>query len=411
MTEISIAFHELATVFEALETAESDAELTSVSPSEDNVLRQNVVTANARMRIPFLRVDATDNSTEMTAQAVSLTDDGALEVDLKLTTTAEAQACVSEPRENIHSAATNETSAEGEEAENTQTDSESSPNTARETENEKQAARPAYRDPAQLEAVYETHKTFQEMTDALEVDVTPQTVRRYMIKHGIHTPSSTTRQRAATTLRKMDAEDVFEGEGPETRLRNGADRSDEGETNGESDTPAKAQHNETLQATAEPQLASNADQPPEQGNSTTSDTGQPSTGGESNREEAAETEQNQQNSSTNKVSDGEQTTDDMPSTDHSHSQRDDPDVDLPDHLTLEQVKTTVQNAKTLYEVQQDLEMDRGQTQTLLQELNLLDLVHGRLSTRGLQERTIEEINRRIQTDKSRLAIPPTTSPG
>lgn len=48
----------------------------------------------------------------------------------------------------------------------------------------------AYKDPERLRAVYEEYDTFPEMRDALDADVTPQTIRRHMIKHGIHEVSS-----------------------------------------------------------------------------------------------------------------------------------------------------------------------------------------------------------------------------
>lgn len=49
---------------------------------------------------------------------------------------------------------------------------------------------PAYRDPDALREVYAEYDSFTEMTDALGVDVAPQTVRRNMIKHGIHDPNA-----------------------------------------------------------------------------------------------------------------------------------------------------------------------------------------------------------------------------
>ena len=47
---------------------------------------------------------------------------------------------------------------------------------------------PKYQDPEQLAAVYNEDATFEEMRQELGVDVTAQTVRKYMIKHGIHEP-------------------------------------------------------------------------------------------------------------------------------------------------------------------------------------------------------------------------------
>lgn len=52
------------------------------------------------------------------------------------------------------------------------------------------SAVPDHRDPERLREVYERYDTFAEMTDALGTDVTAQTVRHHMIKHGIHEPTS-----------------------------------------------------------------------------------------------------------------------------------------------------------------------------------------------------------------------------
>jgi len=58
------------------------------------------------------------------------------------------------------------------------------------TDDEPEDDRPAYADPAKLRRVYEKHDTFEEMTEALEVEVTPATVRRHMIKYGIYDPAA-----------------------------------------------------------------------------------------------------------------------------------------------------------------------------------------------------------------------------
>jgi len=49
---------------------------------------------------------------------------------------------------------------------------------------------PAFRNPELLQEVYESHETFAEMAEALEMDVTGETVRRYMIDYNIHQPNS-----------------------------------------------------------------------------------------------------------------------------------------------------------------------------------------------------------------------------
>jgi hypothetical protein len=49
---------------------------------------------------------------------------------------------------------------------------------------------PAYKDPDRLREVYAACSSFTEMKEALDVDVTAQTVRRNMMKEGIHTPDT-----------------------------------------------------------------------------------------------------------------------------------------------------------------------------------------------------------------------------
>ena len=73
---------------------------------------------------------------------------------------------------------------------------------------------PAYRDPDRLAAVYESENTFPEMRDALDADVSAQTVRRHMIRHGIHDPDDPTPTQqpaadgeASTDAAQADADD------------------------------------------------------------------------------------------------------------------------------------------------------------------------------------------------------------
>lgn len=64
----------------------------------------------------------------------------------------------------------------------------------RETEDEEQVTGerdvPPFRNPELLRDIYESCDTFAEMQDALDMDITAETVRRYMISHGIHEPNS-----------------------------------------------------------------------------------------------------------------------------------------------------------------------------------------------------------------------------
>lgn len=65
---------------------------------------------------------------------------------------------------------------------------ETEPTTKKAGDSETREKIPEYQDPERLAAVYDKNATFEEMRQKLGVDVTAQTVRKYMIKHGIHEP-------------------------------------------------------------------------------------------------------------------------------------------------------------------------------------------------------------------------------
>ena len=88
-----------------------------------------------------------------------------------------------------------------------------------ETEDEEQATGerdvPPFRNPELLLEVYESCDTFAEMRDALDMDITAETVRRYMMSHGIHEPNSyDTTGDDGTDVESPDAGD----DGSETEL-------------------------------------------------------------------------------------------------------------------------------------------------------------------------------------------------
>jgi len=137
---------------------------------------------------------------------------------------------------------------------------------------------PPFKDPDRLAEVYESCETFAEMAETLEMDVTAETVRRYMIDFDIHEP------------------DTYQtgGDGPENRVV---------------------------------------------------------------------------------LSDG---------------------IGLPDDVDAEDLVETVERSNTIYEVKQDIDIDRDDALEMLQELNLLDLVVGRLATEGERDITREDIVDRLR---------------
>lgn len=153
---------------------------------------------------------------------------------------------------------------------------------------------PPFRDPDLLAEVYESCDTFAEMTDAIGMDVTAETVRRYMIDYGIHQPNT------YDTGDDGDAADA------------GAD--DPAPDAGADDSPAV-------------------------------------------------------------LADG---------------------IGLPDDVTVETLIETVRASNTLYEVERDIGVERQDALDMLRELNLLDLVVGRLSTHHERDIAREDVVERLR---------------
>ena len=166
---------------------------------------------------------------------------------------------------------------------------------------------PLYEDRDRLEELYETYDTFAEMADALEMDVSGETIRRYTIDHDIHQPTS--------YRTSPDPESTTETEPAETE-------------------PAGTEPAGT-------------------------DDGQAVV-----------------------VSDG---------------------IGFPDGITAEDVIETVNRSNTLYEVKTDLDLEYTEAQTMLQELNLLTLVEGRLANDERRETTRADVIERLRE----VSKPPT----
>jgi hypothetical protein len=71
-------------------------------------------------------------------------------------------------------------------------------------------------------------------------------------------------------------------------------------------------------------------------------------------------------------------------------------IGLPADLDLDRLKTVVSSSDTLYEAQTRLGLDRERTRAVLGDLGVLDLVHGRVSTRDERTASPEEIDDRIR---------------
>ncbi|WP_135855104.1 hypothetical protein [Halorussus salinus] len=384
MTEIGDAFHGLADVLEVFQTTEKGYTLTAVTPVEEDVQTTSKVSVKVNFEIPLFDASRIDPEIEIKPSAVSLTDKGDLDVTLLLTALTQN---------------TTETSSEEETSpdENTrprprEKDTNGDVAKGREAKTDHESSLPAYRDPDRLREVYEVHDTFKEMTDALNVEVTWQTVRRYMIKHDIHKPSSAAEQgRIAQDAEKKPGKTISETDNSNTEkqgspLKNHQDVQPETENSIDTDMEeAVSRDGQTPSINDESQSDEQIQQ--EQGSDEQGQTESPQ-------------EQSELQTPFLEAEDAQSPNEEKIEIDEEAIKQ---QVEIPKHLSLDDIQTAVRNAKTLYEVQDELGLDRTQARDLLRELNLLDLVQGRLATRELQDRTLEEINKRIQETTTQLS--------
>jgi len=172
---------------------------------------------------------------------------------------------------------------------------------------------PPYEDVAYLERLYEDSDTFVEMSRRIDMDVSSETVRRYMIEAGVHSPTT----------------------------YNGTAQTGDG-----SDTPApQAETAESQTETVETHVSESGTDP-------------------------RETLPDEQ-----LVTDG---------------------AGLPADIQVTDVVDAVVGSTTVYEVHQHLGVDQTRTRDLLSQLNLLDLVMGRVADASQRQITEDVVATRLR---------------
>ncbi|WP_336338592.1 hypothetical protein [Haloarcula brevis] len=179
---------------------------------------------------------------------------------------------------------------------------------------------PPYEDTDYLQALYDECDNFREIAEQIQMDVSSETVRRYMIEADIHTPNRYNTSSDNSEARECD-DDANQTEA------------------GDEDSQASAAE-PTAPDSAGPTSESVGELPDEQ-----------------------------------LVTDG---------------------LGLPADVHLRDVADAVADADTVYEVQRCLNLERGQTRNLLEELNLLDLVLCRLTDEPNHTVTFERVASRIR---------------
>lgn len=200
-----------------------------------------------------------------------------------------------------------------------------------------ESSTPPYKNPERLREVYDAYDTFPAMKEALGVDVTPKTVRNHMVKHGIHDPESEKANADATAPATPEGYDE-------------ADRADDSRGDG-GDT-----------ANDDPRMSDDGDDAAPQSDSATPD----GAGSDGGVEADGETV----------LSDG---------------------LGLPEDVTLEEVKKSVRSAGSMTEFRRSLDLEHEQARLVLENLNLIDLIYGRVARGPNRDVSMEAVETRIRS--------------
>ncbi|WP_135855105.1 hypothetical protein [Halorussus salinus] len=247
--DVSQVFRDIADLLEAVETRNTNLAVTTATPAKENLLNTESISVEMGVKVPF--VDEEFDKADLTPTAVEIQSDGCLHVEMEASVPQEnstrTETAVQTEMEGESAAGSEKTAivdgddehpAESTEKQDLQAVSCQNGNQPDDLEEdtgnsdtEKVTAEtettdlPPYQDPDRLQAVYDEHETFKEMTDALDVEVSAQTVRRYMIKYGIHEPASNTGSRPAETLLHLDPDNLPTKRDPRIPNDNNSDES------------------------------------------------------------------------------------------------------------------------------------------------------------------------------------------
>ncbi|UHQ96157.1 hypothetical protein [Natrinema halophilum] len=214
------------------------------------------------------------------------------------------------------------------------------------------ASTPPYKDPDVLETVYEQYDSFPKMTDALGVDVTSETVRRYMVKYGIHDPDESADESDDQTIDDTESESA-----------------DDVTTN--TDGPQSSTvGTETASSTEDESSSSSGDRDAE---SPADDASQSGFGERSVAEILADTDLDEEESL---IADG---------------------VGVPRNLTVADLTEILNRSRTVSEVKRALDLDHDQTRRVLNELGVISFVTGRL-TNSRCDISISEVEECIRNE-------------
>lgn len=348
---VSDAFGELTAVLEYLET--TDAEVKNVEIGEQVIHERDEITANLTVGVPVLADIEFHDGISVQGDNIDLEDRYA-NIDLSVTLSVEES-------QKAHSASP---TSVGSPSDGTRS------NTV-----------PAYKDPDALRNVYERYDTFPEMTEALGVDVTSETVRRYMVEYDIHDPSDTKQVRNHTNPDQSEPD---------------PSREEATETSGP-DKPNAATSETTASFDEDRSAESAGDDAPEAAIKTDNSDAPTSTNGNGTSESSRDTapEGGIDDATPSEIDDTSVA--DLLAETNSEGSDDLLIADghgIPKGLTVSELTTIVNESITVHEVKTKLGVNQDLARRLLKETALIDLVTQRL---GAEQITVspEEVRRRI----------------
>jgi hypothetical protein len=243
---------------------------------------------------------------------------------------------------------------------------------------------PAYKDPDALATAYAECDTFPEMTAALGVDVTSETVRRHTIKYGIHDPEDSTP--------RVGQDDIL-GEGQDTEIDENVG---EVEPDAVAGTTATSSGDSGMEETSRNKAERSAtDEMAEQASEAPVSSSEPPEHGE------------QQSSSQDTDSVFDSPLADRPLAEFLSKTSDDKrentvvtdGLGISSDLTVGNLTRAINRSRTIHEAKQHLNMSRNNTQQLLQRFDLIEFVSHPLATTQI-EVSPEEVVRRIDPERA-----------
>lgn len=359
----SSVFDELSDVLAAIESAGGDVQHATVD--QDLTDAEGGVTADLAVGVPILPDSDADDTVSIEASDAEIRD-GQLLTELSVTVTPGGEGGTDRGTGDRDQRPTG-TSA-----------------TLREV--------PAYKDPDALRAVYEEYDSFPEMTEALDVDVTSETVRRHMVKYDIHDPGETTPQTYAdnTTADDGPTDDGHGRSQPATEHDAGRVESEDeggaspssGSVDSETDTETNARETTGNEPT-DPSVAgsqSSTQEGPVSQNAVTD-------GGNATVDDAAHTEPSPLDTKT--ISDV------LPETASREWDGSAKAADVLDATTVAELAEAINRSRTVHEVTQYVNLNRS---TATQFLREFDLIHFVSRSLGADQITVtpDEVVRRIE---------------